>query len=74
MQDADDIRRQKRRCSRSVLAGVLLVAVALWASAHELAPMGLTTAVAVVGFVLVSYGVHVGWVLFYDSEPDGPAS
>jgi len=74
MQDADDIRRRKRRSSRCVLAGVALVTLALWVSGHGLAPTALTTAVAVVGFVLVSYGVHVGWVIFYDSEPDGPAS
>jgi hypothetical protein len=48
--------------------------VALIASSVDLVPQLVTTAAAVAGFVLVMYGVHVGWLVFYDREPDGPAS
>jgi hypothetical protein len=57
-----------------VLGGVTLMLVALIASSVDLVPQLLTTAAAVAGFVLVMYGVHVGWLVFYDREPDGPAS
>lgn len=72
MQDADEIRDRKRRCNLAVLAGVTLMAVALFISSRDLAPPIATTAAAVVGFVLVGWGVHVGWLVFYDREPDGP--
>ena len=72
MDDPEVIRARKRRCTRSVLTGVTVMAVALLLSYRRLAPDLLTTAAAIVGFSLVAYGVHVGWVIFYDREPDGP--
>lgn len=57
-----------------MLAGVGLMAVALLVSARDLAPMMLTTLAGITGFVLVMYGVNVGWQVFYDREPDGPPS
>ena len=70
--DPEVIRARKRRCTRAVLAGLVVMAVALLASGQRLAPDLLTTAAAIVGFGLVMYGVHVGWLIFYDREPDGP--
>jgi hypothetical protein len=74
MQDDAEIRRRKRRSSRAVLIGVGFMAVALAASSWELAPPIMTTAAAILGFGLLSYGVHVAWLVFYDREPDGPSS
>jgi hypothetical protein len=74
MQDAADISRRKRRANRAVLIGVGLMAVALLVSSWELLPPIATTVAAIVGFGLVSYGVHVAWLVFYDREPDGPSS
>ena len=74
MQDAAEIWRRKRRSNRAVLVGVVIVATALLGSSLEVAPMLVTTIVALVGMVLVMYGVHVGWLLFFDREPDGPSS
>lgn len=72
--DPAEIRRQKRLCNRTVLAGVLLMGTALLVSMGELVPPLFSTFTAVVGFVLLVYGVHVGWVIFYDRESDGPPS
>jgi Flp pilus assembly protein protease CpaA len=72
--DPAEIARRKRRSNRAVLAGVCLMAVALLASAVQIAPSLATTAGAVAGFVLLMYGVHVGWLVFYDRESDGPPS
>ena len=36
--------------------------------------MLVTTIVALAGMALVMYGVHVGWLVFYEREPDGPSS
>jgi hypothetical protein len=74
MQDESEIRRRKRRSNRTVLIGVGLMAVALTASSWKLAPPIMTTAAAILGFGLLSYGVHVAWLVFYDREPDGPSS
>ena len=74
MQDAAEIGRRKRRSNRAVLLGVVIVAVALLGSSVEVAPMLVTTIAAFVGVVLVMYGVHVGWLIFYEREPDGPSS
>ena len=74
MQDAAEIRSRKRRCNRAVLAGAALMAVAMLVSGYDLAPQLATTLAALAGFVLVMYGVHVGWLVFYEREPDGPAS
>jgi hypothetical protein len=74
MQDAAEVRRRKRRCNRAVLLGVGLMALALLASSHSRLPAAVTTLAAVAGFALVMYGVHVGWLVFYDRESDGPAS
>ncbi len=74
MEDAAEIGRQKRRSSRAVVAGVSLMATALLVSYWELTPPIVTTAAGVIGFVLLLYGVHVAWVLFYDRESDGPPS
>jgi hypothetical protein len=50
------------------------MALAMLVSSRDLAPPTATTVSAIVGFGLVSYGVHVAWLLFYDREPEGPSS
>ena len=70
--DPEVIRARKRRCTQAVFVGLVVMAVALLASGARLAPDLLTTAAAVLGFSSVMYGVHVGWLIFYDREPDGP--
>jgi hypothetical protein len=72
MQDPDGIRRRKRRCTEAVLAGLSLIGVSLLVSALRLLPDQVTTVAAIVGFSLVAYGVHLGWVIFYEGESDGP--
>jgi hypothetical protein len=72
VEDPEVIRARKRRCTRAVLLGLVTMALALLLSAARLLPDLLTTGAAIVGFSLVLYGVHVGWVIFYDREPDGP--
>lgn len=57
-----------------MLVGVGLMVLALVSSSYELAPAAVTTVAAIIGFLLVMYGVHVGWLVFYEREPDGPAS
>ena len=52
----------------------MLMAVGLLTSAWDLTPELLATIAAVVGFGYLAYGVHVGWQIFYDREPDGPSS
>lgn len=74
MSPRDEIRNRKLRSNRAVLVGLLLMVIALLASAYGIAPQLLTTAAAVVGFGYLLYGVHVGWTIFYDREPDGPSS
>lgn len=74
MQQPDEVRRRKRRSSRAVIAGVVEMAVAMVLSVTEIAPPLVTTIGWIVGFVLVLYGVHVGWLVFYDREPEGPSS
>ncbi len=49
------------------------MAAALCASSMGFAQRA-TTAAAIAGFVLLMYGVHLGWSVFYDSESDGPPS
>ncbi|CAA9387560.1 MAG: hypothetical protein AVDCRST_MAG75-1370 [uncultured Propionibacteriaceae bacterium] len=65
--------RRKRRANRAVLGGLCLMAAALCASSMGFAQRA-TTAAAIAGFVLLMYGVHLGWSVFYDSESDGPPS
>ena len=74
MQDATEIRVRKRRSNRAVLVGLSVIAFALMVSSWELAPPLATTIAAIAGFAIVMYGVHLGWLLFYDREPDGPSS
>ena len=74
MQGTAQIRGRKRRSNRAVVAGLSLIAVALLVSTWRLTPDFLTTAAAIVGFGLLMYGVHLGWLVFYEREPDGPAS
>jgi CHASE2 domain-containing sensor protein len=74
MQNAAEIGRRKRRANRAVLIGVCLMAAAMLVSSWELAPPIATTVAAIVGFVLLSYGVHLAWLVFYDREPEGPSS
>lgn len=74
MQDAAEIRGRKRRANRAVLIGVCLMAAAMLVSSLQLAPPIATTVVAIVGFGLLSYGVNVAWLVFYDREPEGPSS
>ena len=70
--DPEAIRASKRRCTRAVLLGLVVMAVALLVSGTRLAPDLLTTLAAIGGFSAVMYGVHVGWLIFYDREPAGP--
>lgn len=74
MQDAAEVSRRKRRSSRAVLAGISLIATAVTLSLWPFAPPITTTVGAVTGFALVMYGVHIGWLVFYDRESDGPSS
>ena len=74
MQDAAEIRGRKRRSNWTVLTGLSLMAFALLVSSWELGPPLATTVAAIAGFVIVMYGVHVGWLVFYDRETDGPSS
>lgn len=48
--------------------------VALVVSSANLTSPVTTTVAAIAGFVLLMYGVHVGWLVFYERESDGPAS
>jgi hypothetical protein len=50
------------------------MALGLLSSAKGLGPQFAATIVAAVGLVFVVYGVHVGWLVFYDRDPDGPSS
>jgi Flp pilus assembly protein protease CpaA len=74
MQDGAEIRSRKRRSNRAVLGGLCLMAFALLVSSRGLAPELATTVAAIAGFLLVMYGVHLAWLVFYDREPDGPSS
>ena len=74
MQDTAELRRRKRRADRAVLIGLCLMALATLVSSRDLAPPIATTVAAIVGFGLMSYGVHVAWQVFYDREPEGPSS
>ena len=74
MQDAAEIRGRKRRSNRAVLPGLSVIAFALLVSSWELAPPLATTIAAIAGFGIVMYGVHLGRLLFYDREPDGPSN
>ncbi len=73
MHDPEEIRRRKRRCNVSVLSGVALMLAAMVVSGPGRA-LWPTTVAAVLGFALLMYGVHVGWLVFYDRESDGPPS
>lgn len=74
MEHPSEIGRRKRRSSRAVLAGLAEMAVTMLLSALEAAPPLMTTIGWLIGFVLVLYGCHLGWTVFYDREPDGPSS
>jgi Flp pilus assembly protein protease CpaA len=74
MQDAGVIWRRKRRSNRAVFSGLGMISIALFASAVNLASPMSTTIAAVIGFVVLLYGLHLGWLVFYDREPDGPSS
>jgi hypothetical protein len=74
MQGAAEVSRRKRRSNRAVVAGISLIVVAMLLSSRELAPAVATTLAAIVGFGLLMYGVHVAWLVFYERDPDGPAS
>jgi Flp pilus assembly protein protease CpaA len=74
MQDADVTRSRKRRSNRAVLSGLGTMAIALFVSAVDLAPPMSTTIAAVIGFVFLMYGLHLGWLVFYEREHDGPSS
>ena len=74
MQDAALVRSRRRRSNRAVFAGLLLMAVALLVSSRGLAPDVATTVAATAGFLILMYGVHLAWLVFYEREPDGPSS
>jgi hypothetical protein len=65
---------RKRRSTQAVVAGLSEIAAALLVSTWELVPDLVTTLAATIGFGVFSYGVYLGWQLFYGREPDGPAS
>ena len=72
--DDAEVGRRKSRSNRAVLLGLALMAVALLLTAYDLGPLLVTTAAGIAGFALVMHGVHVGWLVFYERESDGPAS
>jgi len=74
MQDRAQVGRRKRISNRTVFTGSCWMLFALVASAAELVPPLASTMLAIAGFVLVMYGVHVGWLVVYEREPDGPSS
>jgi uncharacterized membrane protein (DUF373 family) len=74
MQDAVQVRAWKRRSTRAVVAGLSLIAVALVVSSWQIVPAITTTFAAAVGLVLLCYGVHLAWLVFFEREPDGPSS
>src|SRR3712207_1376473 len=74
VEDAREIGRRKRRSTLAVIVGVGLMAAGLLGSGVEAVPLLVTTVLGVVGFVLVMYGVLVGWLVFYDRDSDGPPS
>jgi hypothetical protein len=74
VQNAPPIRSWKRRSNKAVLAGLVLIAVALLVSSWELVPDLVTTVAAIAGFLILMYGVHLAWLVFYEREPDGPSS
>ena len=74
MQDAVQIRGWKRRSTRAVVAGLSLMAIALVVSSWQIVSAITTTFAAIVGLVLLCYGVHLAWLVFYEREPDGPSS
>jgi len=74
MQDTAEIGRRKRRADRGVSIGLCLMIIAMLVSSRDLAPPIATTVAAIVGFGLLSYGVHVAWLVFYDREPEGPST
>lgn len=74
MQNPAEVRRRQRRSSRSVVAGIGLMGSSLVVSAWEMVHPVVTTVGAIIGFVMLMYGVHLGWLVFYERDPDGPAS
>jgi hypothetical protein len=50
------------------------MAAALLVSSWGVAPDPATTVVAIAGFLILMYGVHLAWLVFYEREPDGPSS
>jgi hypothetical protein len=57
-----------------VFSGLGMIAIALFVSAVDLAPPISTTIAAVIGFLVLLYGMNLGWLVFYEREPDGPSS
>jgi hypothetical protein len=74
MRSAAGIGSRKRRSTKAVVAGLSEIAAALLVSTWKLVPDLVTTLAAIIGFGAFTYGVYLGWQLFYDREPDGPAS
>ncbi len=74
MSDVGEVARRKRRSNRAVVGGLSSMGMALLVSSLDVVPLFATTLGALVGFVLLMYGVHVGWLVFYDREDDGPPS
>jgi len=74
MQDVAEVHGRKRRSDRAVLGGLCLIGFALLVSSLDLVPPLATTIGAIAGFLLVMYGVHLAWLVFYEREPEGPSS
>ena len=68
------MRRRKQAGNRTVFVGSCWMVLALLASSAGLVPPLATTLLAVAGFLLLMYGVHVSWLVVYEREPDGPSS
>ena len=74
MADDAELRVQKQRADRAALGGVVLMGLALLVSSLGWAPPLLTTAVAILGCGLLTYAVHLAWMMFVNRESDGPPS
>jgi len=74
MQDDAEAGRRKRLSSRCVVAGISFMGSALLVSVRDVLPPVVPTVAALIGFVFLLYGVHVGWLVFYDRDPEGPSS
>jgi hypothetical protein len=74
MQDGEQVRHRKVWSNRAVFIGCCWMALALVASEAGLVSPLISTVIAFAGFVLLLYGVHLAWLVFYERDPEGPSS